>query len=108
MMTQTTETSSQSNGTVQLPAEKWNRLLADARRRAAIRSLADRDVPLELSALAEDVVDRSGEAVEPTDVAVSLHHVHLPKLAECGVVEYDSESNRVTAFRAADAVRDRL
>lgn len=108
MVTQTSETTAQSNSTVTVSAAAWNDLLVHARRRQTLRVLVDRDTPLELTALADAVAERSDEVVDPTEVAVSLHHVHLPKLAAHGVVEYDTESNRVTAFPAAGVVRDRL
>lgn len=36
------------------------------------------------------------------DIATALHHVDLPKLADAQVIDYDSETNTVTAVRTAD------
>lgn len=108
MVTQTSETTTQSNGTVRLPTDEWHRLLADGRRRDALRELADQELPVELSALAAAVAERRDGAEDPAGVSVSLHHVHLPKLAQHGVVEYDPESNRVVGFRAPDVAKNRL
>lgn len=70
-------------------------LLASARRRAVLRYLAGR--PGDLVSVA-DLADRLASG-EPTasrrEVATSLHHVHLPKLADAGVIRYDPERWRV-------------
>lgn len=99
MDTQTPGPSEQANGTVELPDGSWHALMQNVRRRTALRALADRDAPLSLSELADDVVDRREEADDSAAVRTALHHVHLPKLAEVGIVEYDPEANRVTAVR---------
>lgn len=73
-------------------------LLADSRRRIAVSVLAERESPVALVDLARDVAARENET-DPRDVpadrvesvAVSLHHRHLPKLADHGVVTYDVE-----------------
>lgn len=41
-------------------------------------------------------------------VAISLHHVHLPKLEEAEVLTYDLESGLVRAGPALDTAVDRL
>lgn len=78
-------------------------VLADERRRATLTDLADRSAPVDVEALARSVAaresDRSPESV-PSElverVHVTLHHVHLPKLADLGLVEYDATANAVT------------
>ena len=70
-------------------------VLADERRRAALSVLSDRDGPLELSALARAVAvrtedDATGPAPDAVDrMRVSLHHQHLPKLADAELIAYD-------------------
>lgn len=75
-------------------------LLAERRRRVLLSNLADRPgepVPT------EDLVDvvRAHEAPDPgptdhrTRVAVDLHHVQLPKLADADVIERDAVDGTV-------------
>jgi len=47
------------------------------------------------SLLADSPPDGATNGVA-VDVDVSMHHVHLPKLVDYGLVEYDEETNRVT------------
>jgi hypothetical protein len=79
-------------------------LLADERRRVVLDVLAGRTVPLGLETAAKTVAeqesdtgDAAGETVQR--VALSLHHHHLPKLRDFGVVDYDSERKRVESLR---------
>jgi hypothetical protein len=71
--------------------------------------------------LVDEVIDRDAErAVEREDrrerVRIGLHHRHLPKLAEAGLVEYDYEAGVVEpspsiadeAAPWADEVLDRV
>ncbi|MFC6823527.1 DUF7344 domain-containing protein [Halopelagius fulvigenes] len=82
-------------------------ILAEENRSHQVRLLAgwtaaeERGVPLD--ALPEEAVER---------MEVKLHHVHLPKLDEAGIVEYDAEENRVapgaemaTARRLVESLR---
>lgn len=77
-------------------------LLADAHRRSIIayfRSSGSDDATL--TDLAAHVCEQSDEHVEP--VTSRLHHVHLPRLADAGVVEYDPRSETVR-YRGTDDV----
>ena len=69
-------------------------LLADERRRVALTVL-QRVGPLDLESLATRVVAREqvGKVTEARTerVAVSLKHVHVPRLVEAGVVETDGD-----------------
>jgi len=72
-------------------------LLADERRRAVLDSL-DGQSTVELEPLARSVA-ASGDGVV-TDDAVErlkrmLHHVHLPKMDDVGVVDYDPDESLV-------------
>lgn len=91
-------------GTRPLTESDAHRLLSSARRRILLDVLEDRQPPIDLDALAAAVAERelgaeSSEAVPAGQVAISLHHVHLPKLDEVGVVDYAAASNQVEAFR---------
>lgn len=96
---------------VQFPAlsepdhESWSAaamVLARAYRHPLLSSLAAADDTLSLSALAERLVEceqpRLDSAPETArTLAVSLHHVDLPKLASAGLLAYDPEERTVTA-----------
>lgn len=60
---------------------------------------ADHDV-VNLADIAEWVGER--EAASESDraeaVAVALHHTHLPKLAEIGVIDYDARTETVRHY----------
>lgn len=73
-------------------------LLRDDRRRTVLSVLDGRDSPIDVSTLARAVADSrhddpSDEAIE--DVRVTLHHVHLPKLAAASLVDYDRDARTV-------------
>lgn len=75
-------------------------LLSDADRRAAIGVLADRTTPIHLSELANEVASASAPTTVDVDAhrrefEIVLHHNHLPRLDDAGVVEYDAKTNRV-------------
>jgi len=65
--------------------------LADRRRRSALEDVARVEESIELDALAE----RVGESDDDRDdVAIDLHHRHLPKLDEAGFLAYDADERR--------------
>lgn len=64
-------------------------LLADQRRRLALHHLVEEETG-ELDEIA-DAVCSSIES-DPPEVAMTLHHTHLPKLDEAGIIEYDPRS----------------
>jgi hypothetical protein len=77
-----------------------HRVLSVERRRIALDVLAEQRSPLGLWELAEAVAERESERGEVDDddveqVAITLHHNHLPGMAELGVVDYDPCSKRV-------------
>jgi len=81
-------------GTTALSTSERHRVLAADRRRIALDYLADRTGPVDVEELAASIAAReSDENIAGDDtvqqVAVTLHHVHLPKLAEFGVVDYE-------------------
>lgn len=82
-------------------------VLADGRRRRALAYLADADDGVAaFSELVEHVADDSvGESTDKECVAVSLHHTHLPKLADANIVEYDPR-NKDVRYRGGRVVSD--
>ena len=55
------------------------------------------DHVVELSELVEWVLtqEADGRTEQRDSVSIALHHVHLPKLAEYGLIEYDARSNTI-------------
>lgn len=75
--------------------------LADERRRRALRVLWDADGVVSLTELTDEVtrLERGGDVRPDSErVRTSLYHVHLPKLAELGLVTVaeSDERTRVT------------
>lgn len=74
-------------------------LLSDGRRRAVLAALERLEGPVQLRELAEEITTRDdlgaldGETV--SQVEITLHHNHLPRMADVGVLDYDHESNRI-------------
>jgi DNA-binding transcriptional ArsR family regulator len=73
-------------------------LLANRRRRHALTYLRDRPrervsvEELTSQVIARELVEGDG-TVDPESVRATLLHVHLPKLAEAGLVDYDAETS---------------
>lgn len=89
--------------------------LASGRRRALVDALASHDDPISDEELARQVAarekgisadDLSTEAIQ--EVYFSLQHVHLPKLASAGVIEYDVDQNEVSGGSAFETVAEIL
>ncbi|NHN46684.1 hypothetical protein G9464_03620 [Halostella sp. JP-L12] len=85
-------------------------LIADERRRHALRCLLEHDA-LPLADLADEVAVRErgapiGEipAEDVKNVYMSLYHSHVPKLDEANVVTYDQETDAVALDEHADLV----
>lgn len=84
-----------------LTESERHRLLADERRRLALAILSERTTSIRLEELATEIAIRS-EDIDPDDeeavarVKTALHHGHLPKMSELGVIDYDPTSHRVT------------
>lgn len=75
-------------------------LLAKDRRRYALYCLSDTSSQrLAVEELVEELesVERSCRATEPsrTELALSLQHVHLPKLNDADVIEYDQTDGQI-------------
>lgn len=92
--------------------EDWTALeaiLSDERCQyvTTVLSTADGSLSLDELAAAVAVLERgepertNGEFLE--SVRISLHHVHLPKLAEADVVGYDADAHVVVSDRLSDA-----
>ena len=80
--------------------------LADDRRRRVLRYLLERDGAdaVGLGELAEAVADED----DVDDAHRSLHHAHLPRLDEAGIVDYDAHEERVRLAGDQPTVEDFL
>lgn len=77
--------------------------LADERRRFILWCLQTYETPMELIEIAEEIVvlETDTEVANGPDVGLetvhtSLYHVHVPKLADAGIVDYDPDRDVVT------------
>ncbi len=74
-----------------LALDEQLRLLADERRRRAIEALIDHPKgAISLSDLATSM-----DEDDDPDIELELCHIHLPKLAEAGIIEFNQRDNRV-------------
>lgn len=83
-----------------LTESERHKLLTKQRRRLALDILADQSTPVTLVELAEKIAGREHDSAADEDsvkrIRTSLHHVHLPKMNELGIISYDGESNTIT------------
>lgn len=73
-------------------------LLSSPARRAVLAVLADHASPMTLGDIAAEMAATGADAsadADYRDLEVVLHHNHLPRLAEAGLVEYDASANSV-------------
>ena len=95
-------------------------LLADPRRRALLHTLERADGTATLSEVAEAIAtetrnpdpgaisDLAGvSSRDVREVRISLHHLHIPKLAAAGAIDYDSETETLTLRERGHTLLDR-
>jgi|GEM_PF-1316295 len=98
----TTQTTDDGRTVIDLSADERYELLAAERRRTVLTALAEEGAPIGLEELTAAVAAReSGETPEEAldQLAVSLHHVHLPRMDDLGVLDYDPGANHVATVR---------
>lgn len=90
-------------------------LLAHEYRRHAIAYLATCEEPVPVTELAAEVATRTAgrprTAIPTREIrtkTIELHHNHVPKLADAGVVEYDRECSLVELSGSDALVRGAL
>ncbi|WP_336344875.1 DUF7344 domain-containing protein [Halalkalicoccus ordinarius] len=72
--------------------------LANAHRRRVVRRLFERDAPVPFERLVDDLATTQAAETGEADreaVRIALHHTHLPKLVDDGVVTFDREESIV-------------
>lgn len=72
--------------------------------------LAGQESPIELAELAAGIAarERGADAIDEeivSRVARSLHHVHLPVIAQFGVIDYAPDANRIESCPSRFDVR---
>jgi hypothetical protein len=77
-----------------------HRLLASERRRVVLDILGERSGPVSLEELATAVTATENDTDAPDKdaverVRIALHHKHLPKMADLGIIDYDLVSQQV-------------
>jgi DNA-binding transcriptional ArsR family regulator len=98
-----------------ISSDKILSAVANDHRRAILRSLIDAsDGTLGYDTLVDHIADRV--EAENTDgvsdehrqrVRIALHHTHLPKLAEAGIIDYEAEAGQIQ-FVGGELERDIL
>lgn len=101
-----------------LPAATVFSLLADAQRRYTMHYLAGKVGAVAIGDVAEQIALREGDLSRDRfeRIVTGLYHVHLPKLRDAGVVDFDLDVETVERLPAADrltpylelALRDEL
>lgn len=87
--------------------ERICRILIHPTRRTLIRRLRTIETPTKLRTVAAELAET--ERVEtPERAEMMLHHVHLPKLADAEVLEYDPDTGVIRTNETTDAVYDVL
>ena len=86
--------------TTELTENERHELLADERRHVALDVLASQSTPISLSDFTAKVAQREYGVDAPdestlTRVEISLHHCHLPKMDDLGVLHYDPGSHLI-------------
>lgn len=90
--------------------------LADPRRRYVLSCLQTYVTPMALADLADEVAMAEHDATRLNDVSpaavkslyLDLYHVHVPKLATLGLVEFDREREVVAPAAAMDEITGKL
>jgi hypothetical protein len=90
-------------------------VFSDLRRRYVVAYVSDAGRPVSREELSDALASRNASeradaVTELTrdDAAISLHHIHLPKLTAAGIVEESAEGVSLTEFgeRSLSSIRD--
>ncbi|PSP87176.1 hypothetical protein BRC87_12180 [Halobacteriales archaeon QS_4_66_20] len=91
-------------------------LLSHPLRHQVLLELPNHDNPVQLPALADSIrsseipgaATRHDDTADSDAVRIELHHIHLPKLAAAGWIEYDFENKTVRYESRIEAIRSAL
>lgn len=82
-------------------------ILADSQRRAVLTYLLQFERRADLEELADHVIDTDATDTDGHRGA-TLHHLHLPKLADAGLITYDGEQQTAVATDSIQHLRPYL
>ena len=110
MKTTTPETASRSTAPAAPTPTTLFELLANDRRRYVLHYLSQMIGAVSLDDLIEQVARWEDDPTRDRRerILTDLHHTHLPKLTDAGVVRYDLEQETVELLATANALRDHL
>ena len=86
-------------------------VLADPDRRIALQYLLTQESAVGIDDLLDEVVSDSqspGAEISRAQLHTRFVHVHLPKLADIGVIEYDLDAGIVESIRTIDEIEPYL
>lgn len=113
-MRQRRKTIAQNMGVTQPSLDEFLELLADRRRRYALYCLDEADeTVVSLEELSDQVVQRErnwdddGTPAEDhgENVRIELHHNHLPRLSDAGLIDYDSRTKTVNNREGSSLIK---
>jgi hypothetical protein len=93
------------HGTTRGQISQLYTLLADHQRRVLLQCLRNTEASLSTSTLVTELTPSDDRESSERDVEaeIAVHHIHLPKLADAGVIEYD-QSAQQAAYTAPPQV----
>lgn len=104
----------QSRKTDDITVDALFDVLSIERRRIVLEYLLRQDGPVAVEELVDHIVAKS-QSLDDTQsddlrsqVSLSLHHVHLPKMADAGMAEYDRDRGLVESVDATRVVEPYL
>jgi len=100
----TNQRAKEDRGIVEVSRTERHELLAEERRRTVLRVVTAEMATFGLDELAREVAARENDAdaddeSDVKQIAITLHHAHLPKMVELGVLSYDPERRRIEPHR---------
>lgn len=84
--------------------------VSNERRRYVLYSLDERDTDVAIDSLVDRIASVEAGASERVldehreRIATALHHAHLPRLADIGLIEYDQTTKTVAFGERADEI----
>ncbi|AGB37154.1 DUF7344 domain-containing protein [Natronococcus occultus] len=75
--------------------------LTENRHRLTLEALAALTVPAGLEELAAAVAEHDDSSMTVERVAIELHHAHLPRMTDNGVLDYDPERRLVESVASS-------
>jgi len=110
-MTDAPDTDVTAVAELDIDADALFNTLQDSRRRFVLSCLDTHRNPMALADLADELASWESDmelseipAEDVTSVYISLYHVHIPKLADVGLVEYNQERDAVALVAESEAL----